>query len=813
MRLKRRLVPLVAAVMMAAAGIGLLGTPAAAAGDPVTIDILGINDFHGRLEMNGQEAGAAALTTAVKQMRAANPNTVFAAAGDLIGASTFTSFIQRDNPTIDALNAASLEVSAVGNHEFDQGYDDLMNRVIPRATWEYIGANVKVKKELQDRYKELMESWVKEVDGVKVGFVGAVTEHLDELVTPAGISMLDILDIPSTVNEVADEMKQKGEADILVLLVHEGAATTALASSTDPNSDFGKIVTGVNGHFDAIISGHTHLAYNHQIPVKEWQDANRPVTVRPVVSAGQYGYNLNKVTFAYDKNKHQTTSVDSKIVPLTQLQADGSWKPLYGPDPTAKAIVDDAVAVAQVEGSKKLGEISADFNRARQSNGTTENRGGESTLGNLVADAQLAGARGTDPSTEIAFMNPGGLRTDMKYAAAGKANGTVTYKEAAEVQPFANTLVTMTLTGEQVVQVLEEQWQPDGASRPFLKLGVSKGLFYTYDPTAPKGHHITSITLNGKKLDRTAAYRVVVNSFLASGGDNFFTLGNGADKRDTGQVDLQSMVAYLGANSPVSLKLAQRAVGVHFDAPAAGFKSGDTVTVNLSSLLFSTNEPKDEKVSAKFAGQDVGVFAVNGTADASTDNTDEVGRATVTFEVPVAATQGAPATRDLVVTGVTTGTEVTVQIPLDVKSVPMPACTRTITGSYSGPLQVTSGVTCLAGATVSGPVTVKKGAGLYVTGARLSGPVTASGATVFALLDSTISGPVTINGSTDTLAIHGSSISGPVSLQNNKVTDAPTVAGNKISGPLSCSGNSPAPSNDGRPNTVSGPKTGQCAGL
>ena len=241
-------------------------------------------------------------------MRAENPNTVFAAAGDLIGASTFTSFIQHDNPTIDALNAASLEVSAVGNHEFDQGYDDLMNRVIPRANWEYIGANVKVKKELQDRYRELTESWVKEVDGVKVGFVGAVTEHLNELVSPAGISMLDILDIPSTVNQVADELKAKEWGRHRRAARPRGCRHHRNTSAVDPTSDFGKIVNGVDKNFDAIISGHTHLAYDHKVPVKEWQDEKRPVTVRPVVSAGQYGYNLNKITFTYDKAKKQAVN-------------------------------------------------------------------------------------------------------------------------------------------------------------------------------------------------------------------------------------------------------------------------------------------------------------------------------------------------------------------------------------------------------------------------------------------------------------------------------------------------------------------------
>ncbi|WP_055479445.1 5'-nucleotidase C-terminal domain-containing protein [Sphaerimonospora mesophila] len=813
MRLRRRVAPLVAMTTMAAmVGIGLIGAPAALADDTVTIDILGINDFHGRLTANGQEAGAAALATAVKEMRAENPNTIFAAAGDLIGASTFTSFIQQDNPTIDALNAAGLEVSAVGNHEFDRGYDDLMNRVIPRATWEYIGANVRVKEELRDRYRELTRSWVKEIDGVKVGFVGAVTEHLDELVTPSGISMLDILDIPRTVNEVADELKAKEGADIVVLLVHEGAATTAYESAVDPASDFGKIVTGVDKNFDAIISGHTHLSYDHEIPVKEWQDEKRPVTVRPVVSAGQYGYNLNKITFTYDKVKKQAVDVDSEIVPLTERQADGSWKPLYGPDPSVKGIVDDAVEVAGREGARKLGEITADFNRARQSNGTTENRGGESTLGNLVADAQLAGARATDPATEIAFMNPGGLRTDMRYRTEGEEDGTVTYKEAAEVQPFANTLVTMTLTGEQIVQVLEEQWQPEGASRPFLKLGVSKGLFYTYDPAAPKGRHITSVTLDGKPLDPAKSYRVVVNSFLASGGDNFGTLNEGADKRDTGQVDLQSMVAYLGENSPVAPDHAQRAVGVRFDAPSGGFKAGDPVTVGLSSLLFTTVEPKDEKVTATFAGREVGTFAVDATADASTDNTDEVGRTTVEFAVPADAAQGGATSADLVVTGKTTGTTVTVAIPLAADT--GPTCTVTITGRHAGPLVAGSGVTCLRdGAAVSGPVTVRKGASLYATGATVSGPISASKAADVSLDRATVNGPVTVNGATGRLTILDSTVNGPVSLTGNRVADTPIVSGNRISGPLSCSGNSPAPTDDGKVNTVSGPRTGQCAGL
>ncbi|MEO7131803.1 MAG: ExeM/NucH family extracellular endonuclease, partial [Dermatophilaceae bacterium] len=200
----------------------LVGFTSGAAAADHQIQILGINDFHGRIQQNGQEAGASVLAGAVEQLRSENPNTVFAAAGDLIGASTFESFIAHDKPTIDALNAAGLEVSAVGNHEFDQGYDDLINRVMAPydpitnpfggAEWTYLGANVKLK---ASGDPALDPTWVRDFGDVQVGFIGAVTEHLDELVTPAGIAELDITDIPTAVNAEADQLKAAG-VDIIV---------------------------------------------------------------------------------------------------------------------------------------------------------------------------------------------------------------------------------------------------------------------------------------------------------------------------------------------------------------------------------------------------------------------------------------------------------------------------------------------------------------------------------------------------------------------------------------------------------------------
>ncbi|MFJ2368944.1 ExeM/NucH family extracellular endonuclease [Microbacterium sp. NPDC087665] len=604
---------------------------------PVSIDVVTINDFHGRIEADGAAAGAAVVAGAVQQFRSENPNTIFAGAGDLIGASTFTSFINDDNPTIDALNAAGLDVSAAGNHEFDQGWEDLRDRVQDRADWEYISSNVFV---TETGEPALAPAWIKELDGVKVGFIGAVTEDLDSLVSPEGIADLEVRSIPDSVNAVADDLRDgdasNGEADVIILLVHEGAETTDIAAVT-PDSPLGEIVYGVDDDVDAIVSAHTHLAYNHVIDG------------RPVVSAGQYGENLGLMNIQVDPTTKDLISITNEIKPLT---ANG--QPLYPAVPEVAEIVAAAKAEADVLGAIKVGDITADFNRARQTSGA-ENRGGESTIGNFVADVQK-----WSTGADIAIMNPGGIRANLTYASGGASDpaGNVTYREAATVQPFANTLVTLTLTGAQLKGVLEEQWQPTGSARPFLKLGVSEGLVYAYDPTAAQGSRVTSITLDGEPIDPTAEYTVAANSFLAAGGDNFFTFKEGTNKRDTGKIDLQSMVDWFDANGTATPDLAQRAVGVAVSAPDAdGYSAGDQVTVALSSLAFSAGEPAPGEVTVSLGGSVLASGAVDPTI---VDTTDEGGRATLTFTVPA----GVTGEQQLTVAVASTGT--TVQAPFTV---------------------------------------------------------------------------------------------------------------------------------------------------
>ncbi len=646
-----------------AAPLAVLATAVPAHAATVDIQILGTNDFHGRLLANGDEAGAAQFAGAVEQLRVNNPNTVFAAAGDLIGASTFESFIQKDKPTLDALNAAGLDVSAAGNHEFDAGYADLIDRVMKPAgvgnedggaDWQYIAANVRKKSDNSYALPDVAASpgisdggtWMTTIGGAEIGFVGAVTEDLPSLVSPSGIADLKITNIIAETNAAADALKAQG-ADLVVLLVHEGAATTDIASATD-NSPFGRIVAGVDSDVGAIISGHTHLAYNHLIGG------------RPVVSSGQYGTNLNRLIFTRDLDTDAVTFkvadiVKAKDVALTAPAATAVASEVTG-------IVSAASAEAEVLGAQVLGKLQGPFKRARLANGTTENRGAESTLGNLVAEVQRWATRTPEAGgAQIAFMNPGGLRQDMVGSNAGGYPADLTYKQAAVVQPFANTLVNMSMTGAQIKKLLEQQWQRDKdgnvPSRPFLRLGTSEGFTFTYDVARPEGDRITGMRLNGNALGMGTAYSVTANSFLATGGDNFRAFTEGSGPRDTGKIDLQAMVDYMAVKSPVAPDTTQHAVGVSFPAGApASYGYGDQVKFDLSSLAFTApQDVQDSSVEVSVAGTALGTFAVDNTV--GTAVTDEYGTAKVAFTVPKGLPTG---NRLLKVKGTTTGTVVDV---------------------------------------------------------------------------------------------------------------------------------------------------------
>ncbi|MGK9221610.1 MULTISPECIES: choice-of-anchor I family protein [unclassified Microbacterium] len=502
--------------------------------------ILTINDFHGRIEANGDEAGAAVLAGAVAQFKAENPNTIFASAGDNIGASTFTSFIQDDNPTIDALVAAGLDVSAVGNHEFDQGFADLRDRVIPRygSADLALGANVYLK---GTDTPALEEYAVREVGGVRVAFIGTVTSDTATLVSPAGISELEFGSQLEAANRVAAEITADGAADVIVLLTHSGAASEDCTSVADEQSEYGELIREASPEIDAIVSGHTHQLYSCDI------------ADRPVISAHQYGTTLGALDFQVDDATGELLSIASSTVDLVAQETDELGEeidvPLFPADPEVQAIVDAAAAEADVLGQEVVGRISADILRGGTPPG--DDRGVESTMGNLVADiyrwatsAEYANYGGRP--ADIAIMNPGGLRDDLLYG----EDGTVTYEEAAAVQPFGNTLVTTTLTGAHLEQILEEQWQP-GNERPKLHLGISDGFAYEYIEDAAAGEHIVEMTFDGDPIAPEDEFLVTTNSFIASGGDGFTTFAEGVGTADTGLIDLSATVDYFAAHEVV----------------------------------------------------------------------------------------------------------------------------------------------------------------------------------------------------------------------------------------------------------------------
>ena len=640
-----------------ALGLGLVAltlalttvSPAHAA-EPVDVQVVGTNDFHGRLLPDRDIPGAAKYAGAVDALRAQNPNTIFAAAGDLIGATTFESFINQDKPTIDALNAMDLDVSAVGNHELDQGYDDLVDRVMAPeseanphggAQWQYVAANI----EEPAGADEIAESWTTEVDGVTVGFVGAVTEDLPSLVSPDGIAGLTVTDVVEATNAEAAALTAAG-ADVVVMLVHEGSPTTDCVKALE--TGWGSIVDGVSPDVDAIVSGHTHLNYSCSYPVAEWG-----TRTRPVVSAGQYGAFLNRLTFSVEPDTGTILGVSNDNLNINT----GA----YPADPEVAAIVEEAKRAAEGPGSVELGQISAPFKRAAPLRaGAENNRGGESTLGNFVAEVQRWATRAEERGgAQIAFMNPGGLRTDLSDTGDDGFPETVTYREAADVQPFANTLVNMRMTGAQIKTVLEQQWQPT-ASRPFLRLGTSAGFEFTYDPARPQGDRITGIYLNDVALEPAQTYSVTANSFLASGGDNFGGFAAATAKRDTGVVDLQSMVDYLAAfaaDAPLTPSYAQHAVGVHLP-------DGDTVarggqlTLELSSLVMTgAGDIQDDAVRIRLGDKNRGTAPVDATLMAVPF--DEAGTALAVVDIPGRADTGQQL---LWVIGERTGTEVKVPI-------------------------------------------------------------------------------------------------------------------------------------------------------
>ena len=512
------------------------GTSAQAAAEGTKVQLLNITDFHGRIAEAGTQ-----LASVVEEERAkyaaqeGTAGTGFLSAGDNIGASTYVSSSQQDTPTIDVLNAIGAQASAVGNHEFDQGVDELTGRVSSEADFPYLAANVYDKK--PGSLVDGLQSYTTvDVGGVKVAVIGVVTKDTKSLVSPDGIDGLVFGDPTAAVNRVAGEIEalpDDEQPDMTVVEAHLGASDTeSLEDAQASNAEFKKLVTEADASVDVLFTGHTHLPYSFEAPVP-----GAPERTRPVIEAGSYGEYVGQVQLEADANGNWTTE-NSGLIKTEDKSYDS---PVV--DEVAK-IIADADEKAKVPGSVVAGEISEDINRAKKDG--KEDRGAESTLGNLVADALKDGVEGTQlDDADFGITNPGGLRTDVKcediYNEEDKCE--VTAAELSSFLPFANDHGVVTMKGSDVIGLFEEQWQPDDASRPFLHLGISEELEVVYDSEVGKGKHVKSVEVDGKKLDPDKEYRVATLSFLAAGGDNFFSFAKG-DFELSGLTDFETWVDY-----------------------------------------------------------------------------------------------------------------------------------------------------------------------------------------------------------------------------------------------------------------------------
>lgn len=565
-----------AALALAPAAVLAPAADAAAPGDRVTL--FDINDFHGHLSQGR------ALACTITDARAGLANTAMISSGDNIGGSEFASFLQEDNPTLDYLNALGLDASAVGNHEFDRGYEDLSGRVADRAEFPYLAANVF----RADGSRALEPYTVVEAGDVKVAVVGAVTQSTPSLVSPGGIEGLEFRDPVDSVNQAVEELQASGTAyDVLVVSYHEGADVSAAEVGQAPETDsevFAKIVGETTPEADAIYTAHTHKTYAYAAPVPG-QDGE----TRPVVQTGNYGVAVSQLTLElgqdgdWDATAEGNQLLDVESAPIEQC--DAAADPAYV---EASQIADQAIEDAAGPAAEPVGEVAGDVTTAWDpslaayqdgvwtptgpTGGSTkgDDRGSESSLSNLIADSMVWATQQdsyTGTTATIGVQNPGGVRAELWYAEdGGEGDGVVTFAEANGVVPFANNLSTVDLTGAQVKELLEDQWQRDEngevPSRPFLALGLSSNVDYVYDSTLPERERILAITVDGEPIDPEATYTVVAASFLTEGGDNFWTFQEGTNRTDTGILDRDAFAEYLSAHEGIEPSYAQRGTEV-----------------------------------------------------------------------------------------------------------------------------------------------------------------------------------------------------------------------------------------------------------
>ena len=559
------------------------GRIASTAGVPVAVEVavLAINDFHGNLEPPRQAVGApdgqggmvqvpaggaAWMASALDSLRARHSFSLTVSAGDLTSASPLASSLFLDEPTVEAMNRLGLDFNAVGNHEFDRGQQELLRlqaggceKLTVRepcqlerfggARFRYLAASTRLASGSTLFPGSAIRTFGRGAQAVRIGVIGLTLSGTPLLVTPSGIAGLSFADEADTINAEVPRLKAQG-ADAVIVLIHEGGRT---AGAPDPNGCSGlagailPIMARLAPGVDVVVSGHTHADYICEVPTA---DPAHPVLL---TSAGQYGKELTEITLRIDPAAHRVTARSARnhivqSVPFTSAKSPVAASPLfahYAPRADIATYVQRYVDASKAFAARPVGKLSGP---AAKGEGAASNTGG--TLGNLVADAQLAATRSA--GAEIAFMNPFGIRASIVPG----ADGTVTFGDIYLAQPFGSALVTETMTGAEIKAVLEQGFDDAG---PEQALAPSAGLAYRFDRRQPVGSRIVAITLGGKPLDPAARYRVTMNGFLAQGGDGF-SVFTSAQEAVTGPTDIEALEGYFRSSARLDVPQEERAV-------------------------------------------------------------------------------------------------------------------------------------------------------------------------------------------------------------------------------------------------------------
>jgi 5'-nucleotidase len=533
---------------------------------------LAFNDFHGAIDppvgsgglVVGTPAGGSEfLATWVKRLRAQGEadgrKVLTVGAGDMVGASPLVSAAFHDEPSIEILNSLGMQVTSVGNHEFDEGVPELRRLQnggchptdgcqdgdgFGGADFQYLAANVV---DNQFGLPIMAPVSVKLVNGVPIGFIGMTLKGTAGIINPGapGNSDITFRDEVETTKMWSKLLRLFG-VKAQVVLIHEGGQQDAAGQPSTCSGFAGaitNIVAGLPSDIGLVVSGHTHRFYSCALP-------NADGVPTAVTSAGANGTLVTDINFTLDKQtgKFASLSAHNQIVENGISDGHGGWLKdangnfLRNPDlvdADVKVIADKYRSAVAPLSNRVIGKITADITR-------TNNAAGESALGDVIADGMVQWASAGAP--QFALMNPGGIRADLSYAFSpgGEPPGDVTYGECFTVQPFNNLVVTVTLTGAQIKDVLEQQFPGFNGQIAQRILQVSAAFTYSWDGTQPLGSRISNMKLNGVPIDPAASYRVAMNDFLANGGDNFSNLKLGTNRVTAPGFDVDALVAYLG---------------------------------------------------------------------------------------------------------------------------------------------------------------------------------------------------------------------------------------------------------------------------